>query len=176
MNLEESTTVPSDAAAADSNPLPAPAPRSRGRLLVVLFLVFLCGGGVGVGATVLAVQNHWVHLFKRPPQPGDIVDRFQAMLSLDAQQVKEVERIVRLRHETMEIAQRQMGEQMDRFDAEIDAVLRPEQQVRWREWLDEMKSKWGPPPGMHHGGPRFHDGPPPDCPPPHDGPPREPPS
>ncbi len=158
---------------------PAPPRPERHRLRHVLLgtVILVCGFLIGVG-----VSGHllWYRLLHGGPTPERlsrrITERLTDRLDLSEEQEAQVRRILaghrRRLSEIIEDTHPRMDQEIERLQAEVAAVLTPEQAERWREQIRRMRERWqrwrpgeegpgprppGPPPPGHPRG----DGPPP---------------
>ncbi len=142
---------------------------TRRRLWFGLFVtvVFLLGVAVGIGAA------RFFHLGPpfgrgrppgRPPSPAAIAERMTRELGLSSEQQQRLQEVFRQGEERMQQLQTTTREQFDaeraRLDADIEQVLTPEQQTKYRQLRPRPRiGPPGPPPPGHRGPPP---GPPPD--------------
>jgi Spy/CpxP family protein refolding chaperone len=81
------------------------------------------------------------------PPPGRLIERLQRDLALTPEQRAQVEKIFEARRPRLEEVQREVrarAEQEQReLQAEIRAVLTPEQQARFDRWLEQPRGRGG---------------------------------
>ena len=124
--------------------LPRPRPLWSALLLPVLFLT--CGAVIGSTLTYWAMQEP--DRFG-PPAPGEmpakITLKLRDDLNLDDDQAKRVEGVFLRSEEEMERIRLKTAPEMDaqfsRVEAEIAALLRPEQLEPWHLKCEEMRQR-----------------------------------
>jgi hypothetical protein len=120
--------------------------RSYARFLLPV-VIFLCGCLVGVGATVTFIEYRMFSIMGRPaPDPQRVVAKLKSDLDLDADQTAKVEAIVRAHDPEIRRFFREADLNRQRFEAEIAAVLNPDQKEKWRQRCEAMQKFLPPPP------------------------------
>jgi Spy/CpxP family protein refolding chaperone len=143
--------------------------RSAG-LLAVLG-VFVVGVAIGIVGTHL----FYAQMMRRPSGPPGFmgrpfVERLESRLDLTADQRREIDEILRRSREEGENLRHEMQPRLrslfDSTEAEIEAVLTPEQQEKFRQLRETQRGHMdrflGPGGGRGPHGPPPHRGPPPD--------------
>ena len=152
MSSPEIPAVPVPPPPAPPSAASAPPPRRRTRrwLAVLLcVLIFLAGSVAGAGAMALYTRRR-VHEAVRHPEviPERIVSRLRRPLELDAEQELLIHAILARRQasllEARAEALRRAGPEFDGIEADIAAVLRPDQQDLWRKLYERFLRDWVP--------------------------------
>ena len=135
------------------------SPRAVAALLIVAALI----AGIVVGVAGDRAWMHWHRNAPRPPRLDRLVEHFDRTLGLTPQQHDSVKQIIdrhRQRIEAISASIRpQMRQEIDAMNAEIEKVLNPEQQKKFRELSSRMHRRRGSRGGMPPAG-----GPPPPQP------------
>ena len=146
-------------------------PFGRGRLWVGLFVavVFVLGMAAGLGlARVVHVGPPFGMLFgprrpPPPPTPAMMAERLTRDLGLTAEQKAQLEVVLRQGSERLQRFHAETGEAYGKLrkelDADIERLLTPEQQTKFRERRPGPGPRGGRPP--RGGPPPFEGGPPP---------------
>jgi Spy/CpxP family protein refolding chaperone len=120
------------------------------KLLLLVVLVFLAGAAAGVVGTRIAIR-HWVNsAIQRPEKVQLLVERnLRWRLRLDAGQQVQVHRILTGAHGQLRELRQEYRPQMvavvTNAEAEISAILTPEQQMRFEKMQQENRRFLQPP-------------------------------
>ncbi|MBA4149156.1 MAG: hypothetical protein H0X66_13665 [Verrucomicrobia bacterium] len=120
--------------------------------ILVLLLVFLAGLAVGVAGTRYVVRKQFEHAAR---EGGFFRDRMERELlnnlNLSAEQQEEVKKIFTRRWEEFRQLRTEFHPRFTniaaRTEADIKAVLTPEQRVEFEKLVKEKKALWRPPGG-----------------------------
>ena len=118
----------------------------------IALLLFACLAFAGycfgvIRATVTFIGHRMFSMMNRPAlDPERVVAKLKSDLSLDADQTRKVEAIVRAQDPEMRRFFREADQNRKRFEAEIAAVLNPSQKEKWRQRCEEMQKVLPPPP------------------------------
>jgi len=133
-------------------PVTAPQPPRSGRpwLTVLLcVLIFVAGGVTGAGAMALHTARRVLEAVRHPEViPDRIVSRLRRPLDLDEQQELQIKAIL-ARHQATILearaeAMRQVRPEFEGIEADIAAILRPEQVERWHDLYKRFLREWMP--------------------------------
>ncbi len=130
--------------------LPQSVPR-RWPLVALMTAIFLSGAIVGgVGGRFVA-RDQMLFILRHPEQvPDRILPGIRSSLSLNNEQTRQVEGIVRRRHAAMEVVRSKCyPELLAEFQAmrtDIAEVLTPEQRTRWKKLSDSVVQRYLPAP------------------------------
>jgi hypothetical protein len=146
------TSFPGDAqvdAGSKLSPPPRGRPRSAVRSLVLAIVLLLCGGGIGVGLTLLVVVKHVQYAIHHPEGlPHHVTGRLRSLLDLSDQQAGQVEDILRTRMTALQEIHRRnrpyVRAELDGLENDVAAVLDVKQAEHWRDWFKEKRHNWLP--------------------------------
>lgn len=143
----------------------------RSVALLSVVAVFIVGMATGIVATHL----FYAQKFRRPDGPPGLVgrhfvDRLESHLDLTADQRRQVDEILERSHAEAETLRHEMQPRLrglfETTETEIDAILTPEQQEKFRQLRETQRGRMdrflGPRGGRRPHGPPPHRGPPPD--------------
>jgi hypothetical protein len=158
----------------DREPVPGPADetppprRKRWHLILAAVLILICGMIIGSALTVGIVVNRIHHFMHHPGEaPERITRHLDRKLGLTEEQEKAIQRIVSDRHENLSAIREEVfpriQSEFKAAEAEIRAVLDPEQKREWDTYTEHIRGRWmmPPPPGHRKGrgphGPHEHE-------------------
>jgi Spy/CpxP family protein refolding chaperone len=143
--------------------------RSVALLSVVAVLI------VGVAIGIVGTHLFYAQKFRRPDGPPGLmgrsfVDRLEGHLDLTADQRRQIDEILERSHEEAEMLRHEMQPRLRQLfestGAEIEAILTPEQQEKFRQLRETQRGRMdrflGPRGGRHPPGRPPRRGPPPD--------------
>lgn len=143
--------------------------RSAGLLAVLGVLV------VGVAIGVVGTHLFYARMMRRPGGPpgfmgGSFGDRLEGHLDLTADQRRQIDEILTRTREEAEMLRHEMQPRLralfETTETEIEAILTPEQQEKFRRLRETQRGRmdrfFGPRGGRGRHGPPPHRGPPPD--------------
>lgn len=141
-----------ETARVEPSEIPIASKRRCSWLRLVLYLViFASGCVVGAGVTVIVVRNGALFAVHHPEEmPSRIAARMARALSLDDEQTREVECILRERQSALQDIRRefqpQVENELDRLEEQVSAVLNDQQRENWRDRFDYLRRTWVPAP------------------------------
>jgi hypothetical protein len=136
--------------ALQSQPQSQPPRRSRPWLTVVLcVLIFLAGGVAGAGAMAVHTLRRVREAVHHPEViPERIVSRLRRPLDLDPQQELQIKAILARRQasllEARAAAMQRARPDFEGIEADIAAILRPDQVDTWHKLYERFLSDWVP--------------------------------
>jgi len=113
--------------------------------------IFLSGAIVGGVWGRFVAREEMLSMLRHPEQvPDRILPQIRSSLSLDEDQARQVETIVRRRHAAMEVVRSicypELLEQFQAMRTDIADVLAPEQRIRWKKLSDTVEQRYLPAP------------------------------
>jgi Spy/CpxP family protein refolding chaperone len=135
--------------------VPAPPPRSSTKTIVIATIIVIVAFVSGGVAGILLDHLHFMHRGPHPPRmiPRMMVNRLAHSLDLTPEQRVKVEEIIERHHrrisELTDGVRPQVHRELEAANAEIEAVLTPEQ----REKFAKMKMRLGHREGRSRRGP-----------------------
>ncbi len=125
-----------------------PAPRRRFRWLRTL-LVFIAGIVVGAALCVMVIVHRVEHAIHHPEDaPPRITQLLTRKLDLSPSQHDQVLAIIQQRQQAL-LALRQeirpkLNTQLEELRIQIEGVLNPDQQAKWKKLYHDTKDRWMP--------------------------------
>ena len=117
------------------------------KAIIGIMLVFALGAASGAVAMHMIHRDRMETFIKGGPESREefIVSRLTRKLDLDSRQQDQVRTIVHENHLAMRQVRRQFHPQiqaiLDQGQARVSAVLRPEQQAKFRQIIEERKRR-----------------------------------
>jgi hypothetical protein len=118
--------------------------------IIGIMLVFALGAASGAVATHMFHRDRMETFIKGGPESREefIVSRLSRKLDLDTRQQTQVRTIVHENHRAMREVRKQQHPQiqaiLDQGQSRISAVLRPEQQEKFRQIIEERRKHHSP--------------------------------
>ena len=136
--------------------LPPPAnivprrPRRRWVSVLLYLVLFASGIAIGSGATLIITYKVVQYRLRHPERlPDRAVERLKKPLDLSNQQAVEVRSIIRSHLIRLQALRRQwqpqLDAELDSLEADVAAVLKPEQAEKWHKIAREKRQSWLPP-------------------------------
>lgn len=131
--------------------LPAKEQHRRGRWRAILCggIILLCGILIGAAATLQLLRIGAMRLIQEPERlPDLILNAMDRKLDLDPEQHTRIQAILSQTLAEFEAQRRdsrpKITAMLDKFRADVGAVLRPEQAEAWYERFDTLRARWLP--------------------------------
>jgi hypothetical protein len=130
--------------------LPKASRRHRWLAIVLAVVIFLSGFVIGSGTAVVFIHNHLINAVRYPNQAADrIAERLRRSLDLTDSQAAQVKAIIHKRQTALQDIRRrvqpEVEAQLDLVEREVSDVLEPQQQKKWHEMLEHLRTTWLPP-------------------------------
>lgn len=112
------------------------------RWLVVLtaVLLFVCGCATGAGGMSLLMKHRIQRAFKSQGAFAERASMFLTRrLSLDKEQAEAVRVRFEQQHKRIQQRQLEIRSSMQQFEADVAAILKPDQQAQWKEHCAKMR-------------------------------------
>ncbi len=124
--------------------------KKRWRSFLLGVLILVCGMAIGTGGTVVVMKRIILSAIQHPEKvPQRITDRMHRKLDLTDDQAAKVKAILTERQKEIQALLRQIqpevGKELEKAKEDVAAILKPDQDKKWRERFDRWRI-WFPAP------------------------------